>query len=100
MIKINCKQELVNFKGEVLKNGESNLIVGDAISAVLGGQSSNPTLAWILGKKFATEDSVDLKAEDVVFLKKEVSENKMWMSVVTGQLMELLDGGVPVASLV
>ena len=92
MITINCKKELINFEGVVLKDGENNLTVGKAISTVLGGQVSNPTLGWILGKKFATEDSVDLKAEEVVFVKKEVEASRHWLAVVAGQILEILDG--------
>lgn len=98
MLKINCKQVLTDFEGEPLKNGDVNLTVGFAISTVLGGQVSNPTLGWILGKKFATEDSVDLKAEEVVFVKKEIAESKHWVGLVQGQILVLLDGEVPTAA--
>lgn len=45
------------------------------------------------GKKFATEESVDLKAEEVVFLKKEINEaGKVWMNaLMCGQILEILD---------
>ncbi len=97
MLKVNCKQAIVDFKGVELKLGEDILTVGQVISTVLGGQVSNPNLGWILGKKFATEDSVDLKAEEVVFVKKEISDSKHWMGLVQGQVLELLDGGTPKA---
>lgn len=92
MIKINTKQVLSTFKGEPLKNGEDILTVGTCVSVVLGGQVSNPTMGWILGKKFATEDEVELKAEEVVFIQKELEGNKQWTSLVIGQLLEILDG--------
>ena len=92
MIKINTKTILVNFKGEFLKSGEENLTVGTAISLTLGGQVSNPTLGWVLGKKFATEDEVELKAEEVVFIKKELESQKSWTSIVSGQCIEILEG--------
>ncbi len=82
---------LKDFKGEPLKNGEQDLTIGVAISHVLGGQVSNPTLGWIFGKKFATDKEVDLKAEDVVFLKKELEATKSWSAIVVGQVIEILE---------
>lgn len=92
MIKVKTAQVLKNFKGENLKSGEEDLTVGMAVSIVLGGQVSNPSLGWILGKKFATEEEVELKAEEVVFIKKELEVNKNWTSLVAGQLLEIIDG--------
>lgn len=83
-----------NFKGEPLKNGEETLTVGTVISAVLGGRVSNPTLGWQLGKKFATEDKVELKAEDVVFIKKELEDNAKnggFGALVAGQVIDILE---------
>lgn len=91
MITIKTKTALKNFSGEELKNGEKVLTIGEAISTVLAGQTSNPTLAWILGKKFACDKEVELKAEDVVFLKKEIEGSKHWTSIVSGQVLEILD---------
>lgn len=91
---INAKQELVDFNGKPLKSGEETFTVGTVMSSILGGQVSNPTLGWVLGKKFATEDTVDLKAEDIVFLKKEIEDNKGFFAIIKGQLIELLDSPV------
>lgn len=92
MIKIKTNTALTNFKGEELKNGEHVLDVGTAVSMVLGGKVSNPTLGYTLGKKFANEKEVELKAEDVVFIKKELEAQELWNALVVGQLIELLDG--------
>ncbi len=91
MIKIKTAKILTNFKGEPLKQGVQELTVGDAISIVLGGKTSNPTLGYILGKKFANDKEVELKAEDVVFVKKSIEESEMWLTIVQGQLIELLE---------
>ncbi len=86
---------LVNFKGDNLTDGKEEVKVGTILSNVCAGKVSNPTLGWILGKKFATEESVDLKAEEVVFLKREIEiccGSNSWMTaLVGGQLIELLD---------
>lgn len=83
---------LNNFKGVPLKNEEIDLTIGEVLSTALSGKSSNPTLSWVLGKKFATEKQVELKAEDIVFLKKELETSEMWTAIVVGQVLEMLDG--------
>lgn len=93
-MKILTKQILKNFKGESLKADKEDLTVGMVISQTLGGQVSNPTLGWVLGKKFATEEEVELKAEDIVFIKKELESQKNWLAVVVGQVIEILEGKV------
>lgn len=92
MIKIKTNTVLKNFKGEELKNGEHPLDVGTVVSMVLGGKVSNPTLGFTLGKKFANDKEVELKAEDVVFVKKELESQEPWNAIVVGQIIELLDG--------
>ena len=88
---INTKQELVNFKGEPLKNGENILTIADVICNILSGKTKNQVLAWYLGKKFATEESIDLKAEELVFIKECVKETDFYVSIVTGQLLEIFE---------
>ena len=83
-----------NFKGDPLKNGEEVLTTGLVISTVLGGRVSNPTLGWQLGKKFATDTEVELKAEDVVFIKKELENNALndgFGAIVIGQVIDILE---------
>lgn len=92
MVKIKTNTVLKDFKGVPLKQGEQELTVGDAISIALGGKSSNPTLGYILGKKFANDKEVELKAEDVVFVKKTLEESEVWLGIVVGQIIELLEG--------
>lgn len=92
MKNINCKQVLVNFEGKPLKIENQELTVGSSVSLVLSGQTSNPTLAWILGNKFSKDETIDLKAEEITFIKKEMSESKHWTSIVSGQVIEILDG--------
>lgn len=98
MVTVNTKITLKNLRGEDLKDSENNVIVvGVIIANILGGITSNPTLAWVLGKKFATEDSVELKAEDSVFIKSEINKvatgDKAWLnSMLAGQILEVLEG--------
>lgn len=94
---INTKQILITMKGETLKDESDKPIeIGVILSNVLAGKTSNPAYAWQLGKKFATQDSVDLLAEDVVFVKKEITDlavnpNTWLRSITAGQILEILD---------
>lgn len=96
---INTKQVLKDFLGEDIKSGGEKVVVGTIIANVLGGRTSNPTLAWVLGKKFATDKTVDLKAEDIVFLKENIEaaakltpEQGGWLtSLLAGQIIEILE---------
>lgn len=91
MLKIKTKTELLDFKGVAITQGGQTITVGDAIALVLGGKTTNPILGYILGKKFANDEMVELKAEDEVFLKKSLEENDIWTSIVTGQLLTLFE---------
>lgn len=91
MLKINTKKVLTNFKGEELNDGQNPVQIGGVIANILAGQTSNPALAWVLGKKFACDDEVDLKAEEVSFVKKCMSENKQISSMILGQILEILE---------
>lgn len=100
MKKIDTKQLLYTLKGEPLTENTKNaageiekidISIGLVISNVLSGSTKNPHRAYVLAKKFATDDSVDLKAEDVVFIKDAI-ENSGLTSLVTGQVIDILDG--------
>lgn len=96
---INTKRVLKSFKGDDLKADDENIVFGTVLSNILGGRTTNPSLAWVLGKMFATEKTVDLKAEEVVYLKQTIEdavkvspENGGWLtSLIAGQLIEILE---------
>lgn len=92
MITIKTNTILYNFEGKPLKNNDKELTIGIAVSTVLAGKVTNPALGWVLGKKFATEKSVELTAEEVVFLKDSLEKNEAWLAIVTGQCLEILEG--------
>lgn len=90
MKKIKTGHKLVSLHGEQLKEGERDVTVGLVVTAVLSAQASDPHRAYQLAKLFATEDTVDLKAEDIVFLKQHLMTSKLG-PVYTGQVIELLE---------
>lgn len=89
---IHTNTVLKNFKDEPLKLDNEELTVGAVISSILGGKVSNQQKGWELGKKFATQDTVELKAEDVVFIQKELESQSTWNAIVSGQVIEILEG--------
>jgi len=96
MVTIKTNTVLKDFKGESIKNLGKEITVGTIISDVLGGKVSNPTLGWNLGKKFACDKEVDLKAEDVVFIKRELEQNGQakeygYTALIIGQVLEILE---------
>ena len=97
MLKVNTQKTLVDFKGKKLvADIGGDVFLGTILSNVMGGKVSNPTLGWQLGKKFATQDTVELKAEEVVFVKQEVTNVSGpggWMGAqLAGQVLEILEG--------
>lgn len=105
MLRLNTKYQLKNFAGKPLEDNETGrpIVLGTILANILGGKTSNPTLAWVLGRKFATEEFVDLKAEEVVFVKDEVlklgtlpSQQGGWLTgLLCGQILSILDEGTP-----
>lgn len=97
MTTIKTNTKLKNFRGETLKENGKDIEIGMVLANILGGITSNPSLAWVLGKKFATEKEVSLKAEEVVFVKSEIEKvsmgDKAWLSsTLAGQILEMVDG--------
>lgn len=92
MIKITTRQKLLDFKGQPLLQNDEPITIGTVVGICLSGKTTNPTLAWTLGKKFTNDKEVELKAEDVVFLKETLDKNDFWTSIVIGQVLEILDG--------
>lgn len=83
---------LVNLKGEEMKDGDTLATIGAVIANILCGVGiENPARAYQLAKKLSTEDSVELKAEDVVYLVKQMNGNKQMSAMVIGQIIEELE---------
>lgn len=99
---IKTNSSFKDFSGEVMKIDGESIILGTVLTNLMAGAGSNPTLAWQLGKKFATEKTVELMAEEVVFIKKEAEintlrtnengEQKGWLApIIVAQIKEILD---------
>lgn len=90
MKKINARIALVSMDNKTLMENGSEISLGSLLSNLLAQDRSNPTLGWVLGKKFATEKEVDLKAEDIVYIKS-VLEKLEVNALYGGQIIELLE---------
>lgn len=86
----NTKKQIVDLKGAVIKDGEKELTMGDMVANVLSYSKENPARCYQLAKKFATEDEVDLKDEDVVFLKDIITKSGL-VALSAGQILEELE---------
>lgn len=84
---------LYNLKGEEMKDGEETATMGQVVANILCGQGiDNPLRAFQLARKLTTDDKVDLKAEDVVYLKSQLEKSSKFMSsIVLGQVLEELE---------
>jgi hypothetical protein len=99
---IKTNTPILDLKGKAIPNaeGSGDFTLGELVTNVLSGKTDNPHRAYQLAKKFAENDEVALKAEDIMFIRTEIEKNgkaEAWgyNSLLTGQAIELIDG-VPV----
>ncbi len=91
MKKLKTDEVLKNLKGDELVEGDQKITAGLLLSNILSNQqSSNPHRSYQLAKKFATEKEVELKAEDIVFLKEQIVKYQLG-PLYTGQLIDILE---------
>lgn len=91
MIKIDTGTVLLGMNGKPLLIEDKEQTVGEFVSEALAMDRTNPSKGWTLGKKFATEKLVELKAEDIVYIKEAFKELKV-SAVFGGQVIELIEG--------
>lgn len=94
---IKTNKAVVDFKGNAIEGSDGVMLtVGNQIANILSIHNENPARCWQLGKAFATEKEVELKAEDVVFLKKAIEQastgdKRTITAILAGQILEELD---------
>lgn len=88
---INTKTVIKTPDGESYKDGESDLTLGKVIASTLAITKSNdPWKSYKLTNDFL-KDTVELKAEDIVFIK-EIMKDAEWLPYIIGQVFEILEG--------
>lgn len=95
---LNTQKVLTNFEGDALKDHDIELTLGTAIGNVLVVQKSpDPWRQYKLTNLIAkSEGEVELKAEDIVFIKKTLEENAKgdrpaYYPYIIGQCIDLLE---------
>lgn len=92
MVKIKTDTKLVDLQNKTIKEGDTVITVGLLFGNILSGQVSNPVRGYQLAKKFALDKEVELNAEDIVYIKEQVNNRKDLTALITGQLIEILEG--------
>jgi len=91
-MKIKTNTELLDYQGVVIKGSDDKaFVLGAIIANILGSKKSDDDArSWKLGKAFATEQEVDLTADDVVFIKN-ILKTSDFTPIITGQIIEILE---------
>lgn len=92
---IRVSQKLVDLNGNLLKQKDSDeLTLGDVVCYSLTNEkTSNDVRAYLLAKSIYGKEEVDIKAEDIVFIKEVISHSPIWTPIVVGQVTEILENG-------
>lgn len=91
-MKLNTKIVLKTPEGENYKDGDKELTLGTVVGATLATTKSNdPWKSYKLTNDF-TKPSVDIKPEDVVFIK-ELLKESAYFPYIVGQVIDILDNG-------
>lgn len=91
MITFNTQKTLKDLRGNELKENDKSIKIGDVICDHLSMNRENQARSYQLAKKFATDEKVELKAEDVVFIKESLGKLGL-TALVLGQIEEELEG--------
>lgn len=90
MKKLNPNQVLVALDGTKLVEGSTEITVGLIISNTLSGNVNNPHRAYQLAKQIATEKTVELKAEEIVYIKEALLKSTLG-ALYIGQCIDILE---------
>lgn len=83
-------QVLLTLTGEEIAEGDTKVTVGLIITNALSQQTTNPHRAYQLAKQIATNKKVELKAEDIVFIKEMLLQSQL-VALYIGQVIEILE---------
>lgn len=88
----NTKKPILNLQGEQMKDGDDLATMGMALANLLTGNNvDSPSRGYQLGMKFYKNVTVELKAEDVQYVKGQLEKCKYLPALVIGQITEELD---------
>lgn len=87
---LTTSQKLKTLDGEVLKEGNKEITIGLVLTNLLASTTNNPHRAYQLARQMAVEKKVELKAEDVVYLKEILNKSTLG-ALYTGQCIDILE---------
>ena len=89
-MKIITTTELLDIKGNQFEK-DKPMLLGDIVANMLATSASdNPAVSYQLAKKFATVKELDITADDIVFIKKQLVASS-YLPIITGQIIEILE---------
>lgn len=90
-MKIDTSIEIKNPQGTVYETESGKLTLKEVIVEILSlSQSSNPQRSYNLVNEFKKKE-VELKAEDIVFIKEIVLKSNQYYPYIIGQALDILD---------
>ena len=90
-MKIKIDKVLTNLNSEPLKEEEKEITLGMVLgAALLTGGTKEPERAYQLAAQLGHSDEIELKAEDILFIK-ECIKNTNLPVLYSGQAITLLD---------
>lgn len=91
MTTFNTQKVLKDLRGNEIKQEGKSVKIGDVVCDYLAMNRENQARSYQLAKKFATDKEVELKAEDVVFIKETLAKSGL-PALTVGQIEEELEG--------
>lgn len=93
MISIETGKQLINLKGDPLKDGSGEIYtIGTATGAVLSSdQAGGKMKLYILASRFAKDDVVELDEADFSLVKTCIERTQIFTPLISGQLLMLIE---------
>ncbi len=90
-MKIDTSIEIKNPQGNTYETESGKLTLKEVIVEILSlSQSSNPQRSYNLVNEFKKKE-VELKAEDIVFIREIVAKSNQYYPYIIGQVLDILD---------
>ena len=95
-MQIDASQFIFNLEGKTVRESDKPDAKETTLGMVIGRQlaqqerASDPLRNWALAQKFYAGGTVDVTAEDIVLIKKVVTESPMY-AFVTARILQELD---------
>jgi hypothetical protein len=90
-MKIKANQALKNLKGEVLKNGDAEVTIGEALGNILlGSKTGGKMKLFNLAQKLSNQKEVEVDSSDLALIKQAAESDETYSNLVSGQVLDYL----------